>query len=257
MRRTNNLALFGLVFVAAILLAISLPRVARAGDSQTNLAGRWQFNKDQSDDAQQKITDAQSNQRTSANSGGGYPGGGTGGGYPGGGGGYPGGGGGYPGGGGGWPGGGGMGGGGMGRGGMGRRGGQQANRGSTVSAEDWDRLGQTSKLLQVDQKSSQLVVTDDSAHAQTYYLDGKKHDDKDDNGKKISSTKTEWRGDALVAETKLERGSKLTQTFRLSDDRKQLTIVSRLENSSLQGPVTVRRVYDVMGPTDTPPVPQK
>jgi hypothetical protein len=253
MQRTNNLVLFGLISAAAILLAISLPRVARAGDSQPNLGGRWQFNKDQSDDAQQKITDAQSSQRTSANSGGGYPGGGTGGGYPGGGTG-----GGYPGGGGGWPGGGGMGGGGMGRGGMGRgRGQQQANRGSTVSGEDWDRLGQTSKLLQVDQKSGQLVVTDDSAHAQTYYLDGKKHDDKDDNGKKISSTKTEWQGDALVAETKLEHGTKLTQTFRLSDDRKQLTIVSRLENSSLQGPVTVRRVYDVMGTTDTPPVPQK
>ena len=245
MRRTNNLALLGLISAAAILLAISLPPVARAGDSQPNLSGRWQFNKDQSDDAQQKITDAQSHQRTSANRGGGYPGGG-----------YPGGGGGYPGGGGGWPGGGGMGRGGMGRGGMGR-GGQQANRGSTVSAEDWDRLGQTSKLLQVDQKSGQLVVTDDSAHAQTYFLDGKKHDDKDDNGKKISSTKTNWQGNTLVAETKLDHGTKLTESFRVSDDGKELTVVSRLENSSLQGPVTIRRVYNLMGPADTPPVPYK
>jgi len=253
MRKTNNLALFCLVSAAAILLAISLPRVARAGDSQPKLSGRWQFNKDQSDDAQQKITDAQSNQRTSANSGGGYPGGGTGGGYPGGGTG-----GGYPGGGVGFPGGGGMGRGGMGRGGMGR-GGQQANRGSTVNAEDWDRLGQTPKLLEIDQKSGQLVVTDDSAHAQTYYLDGKKHDDKDDNGKKISSTKTELQGNTVVAETKLDHGTKLTESFRVSDDGKELTVVSRLENSSLQGPVTIRRVYNLMGqgPTDTPPVPQK
>jgi hypothetical protein len=257
MRRTNNLALFCLISAAAILLAISLPRVARAGDSQSKLGGRWQFNKDQSDDAQQKITDAQSRQSTSANSGGGYPGGGTGGGYPGGGagGGYPGGGGGYPGGGVGFP-----GGGGMGRGGMGRGRGQQSNRGgSTVSGEDWDRLGQTPKLLQIDQKSGQVVVTDDSAHAQTFYLDGKKHDDKDDNGKKISSTKTDWQGDTLVAETKLEHGTKLTQSFRVSDDGKELTVVSRLENSSLQGPVTIRRVYNVMGqgPTDTPPTPMK
>ncbi|MGD0125375.1 MAG: hypothetical protein ABSF46_08455 [Terriglobia bacterium] len=247
MRRIYNFALISLICGVVILLAIALPAVVRAGDSQAKLSGRWQFNKDQSDDAQQKITDAQSNQRTTANSGGGYPGGGggggTGGGYPGGGGGWPGGGGGYP------------GGGGMGRGGMGRRGGQQANRGSTVSAEDWDRLGQTSKLLQIDQKSGQLVVTDDSAHAQTYYLDGKKHDDKDDNGKKISSTKTEWQGDTLQAETKLEHGTKLTQSFRVSDDGKQLTVVSRLENSSLQGPVTVRRVYDVMGSTAAPPAP--
>lgn len=122
-----------------------------------------------------------------------------------------------------------------------------------MSAEDWDRLGETPKFLQVDQKSDQVVVTDDSDHAQTLYLDGKKHDDKDDNGKKISSTKTEWQGDALVAETKLEHGTKLTKTFRLSDDGKELTVVSRLENSSLQGPVTVRRVYDLLGSTAAQP----
>ncbi|HXP60738.1 MAG TPA: hypothetical protein VN829_09615 [Dongiaceae bacterium] len=253
MQKIYNFALISLICGVVILLAIALPGVVRAGDGQPKLSGRWQFNKDQSDDAQQKITDAQSNQRTTSNGGGGYPGGGGGGGSPGGGGGWPGGGG-YPGGGGGWP-----GGGGMGRGGMGRRGGQQGNRGSTVSAEDWDRLGQTPKLLQIDQKSGQLVVTDDSAHAQTYYLDGKKHDDKDDNGKKISSTKTDWQGNTLVAETKLDHGTKLTESFRVSDDGKELTVVSRLENSSLQGPVTIRRVYNIMGqgPTDTPPVPQK
>jgi len=250
MRKMYALAPKGLILAAAALVVISLPDRARAGGSQPDLSGRWQFNKDQSDDAQQKITDAQSNQRTTATNGGGYPGGG--GGYPGGGGGYPGGGGGYPGGGGGWP-----GGGGMGRGGMGRRGGQQANRGNTVSAEDWDRLGQTPKFLQIDQKSGQVVVTDDSDHAQTFYLDGKKHDDKDDNGKKISSTKTGWQGDTLEAETKLEHGTKLTQSFSLSDDHKQLTVVSRLENSSLQGPVTVRRVYDLMGSAAAAPAAQK
>ena len=237
MGRTFRLVVKSVVPVAAIFLVASLTGVARAGENQPKLAGRWQFNKDQSDDAQQKITDAQSNQRTSANSGGGYPGGGTGGGYPSGGGGWPGGGGG------GWP------GGGMGRGGMGRRGGQQANRGSTVSAEDWDRLAENPKFLQVDQKSDQVVITDDSDHTQTLYLDGKKHDDKDANGKKISSTKTDWESDTLVAETKLDHGTKLTQSFRLSDDGKQLYVVSRLENSSLQGPVTVRRVYDLLGST--------
>jgi hypothetical protein len=219
---------------AAFLLAMSLAAVARAGDNQPKLSGRWQFNKDQSDDSQQKISDAQSSQRSNTNSGGSYPGGGTGGGYPGGGGGWPGGGGGWP-------------GGGMGRGGMGRRGGQQGNRGSTVSAEDWDRLGQNPKFLLIDQKSDQLVVTDDSDHAQNFYLDGKKHDDKDENGKKVSTTKTEWQGNTLVAETKLDHGTKLTRSFRLSEDGKQLTVVSRLENSSLQGPVTIQRVYDVMG----------
>jgi len=243
-----------LVLATALFLATSLVEVARAGDGQPKLSGRWQFNKDQSDNAQQKISDAQQNQRTSANSGG-YPGGGTGGGtgggYPGGGGGWPGGGGGSPGGGGGWP------GGGMGRGGMGRRGGQSNRGGSTVSAEAWDRLGQDPKFLQIDQKSDEVVVTDDSDHAQTLYLDGKKHDDKDANGKKTSSSKTEWQGSTLVAETKLDHGTKIMQSFRVSDDGKQLTVVSRLENSSLQGPVTVQRVFDVMGSTAAAPAPQK
>jgi hypothetical protein len=243
MGKSYSFAVKSAVAAAAFLLATSLAGVARAGDNQPKLSGRWQFNKDQSDDAQQKIAEAQSTQRTPDNRGGGYPGGGTGGGYPGGGGGWPGGGGGYPGGGGGYP------GGGMGRGGMGRRGGQQANRGSSMSAEDWDRLGETPKFLQVDQRSDQVLITDDSDRAQTLYLDGKKHDDKDANGKKISSTKTDWQGGALVAESKLEHGTKLTQSFRLSDDGKQLTVVSRLENSSLQGPVTVRRVYDLLGST--------
>src|ERR1035438_2257830 len=88
-------------FAACCLLA--LVGVARAGD-KTQLSGNWNFNSDQSDDAQRKVQEAQQNsQRGSA--GRGYPGGGSaGGGYPGGGGI-----------GGRYPGGGGMGGGGMGR----------------------------------------------------------------------------------------------------------------------------------------------
>jgi hypothetical protein len=135
---------------------------------------------------------------------------------------------------------------------MGRRGGQQANRGgSTVSSEDWDRLAETPKFLRVDQRSDQVVVTDESDHAQTFYPDGKKHDEKDVNGNK-TTTKTEWQGDILVAETKLDHSTKLTESFRLSDDGKQLYVTSRLENSSLQAPVSIRRVYDLLGSTTQP-----
>jgi hypothetical protein len=131
---------------------------------------------------------------------------------------------------------------------MGRRGGQGNPGRSAVSSEDWDRLAENPKFLRVDQRSDQVVVTDDSDRAQTFYPDGKKHDDKDVNGKKVT-TKTEWQGDMLVAETKLSHSSKLTQSFRLSDDGKQLYVTSRLENSSLQAPVSVRRVYDLLSST--------
>ena len=212
--------------VAACFLAAVLAGVARAGDKQPQLAGRWAFNADQSDDAQQKISDARQNSKDNGGgSGGGYPGSGS------------------PRVGMGWPMGGIWPGGGIGGGGSGRRGGG-GNRGSGVSSEDWDRLGKDPKYLHIDQRSDQVAVADDSDQTQTFYPDGKKHDDKDANGKKVT-TKTDWQGDSLIAETSLSHSTKLTQTFRVSEDGKQLYVVSRLEAPSLQGPVSIRRVFDL------------
>jgi hypothetical protein len=227
------------VAVAAFFLTASLVGVARAQD-KAQLTGHWNFNQDQSDDAQVKVQDAQQSSKIQQST----P---TGGGYPGGGGGYPGGGGGYPGGGGGYPGGGGMGRGGMGGmggGGMGRGGRQATQNRSGVSEEEWDRLAANPKYLRIDQRSDQVVIIDDSDRAQTFYPDGKKHDDKDAEGKKFS-TKAEWDGGSFIAETKLPHSEKITQTFRLSDDRKQLYLTTRFEDPSLAGPLSIRRVYDV------------
>jgi len=127
-------------------------------------------------------------------------------------------------------------------GGMGR-GGRQSNRGDAISSEEWDRLSASPKYLRIDQRSDQVVVTDDSEHAQTFYPDGKKHDDKDPEGRKIS-TKGSWEGDAFIAETKLPHSEKLTQTFRVSQDGKQLYVTTRFEAPMLAGPLTIRRVYD-------------
>ena len=240
MAKIFNVTAKATVPVAAFLLAASLVAVARA-DDKSQLTGHWNFNQDQSDDASQKVQDAQQNSKIqqSTASGGGYPGGG--GGYPNSGGGYPGGGGGM--GRGGMGGMGGMGGIGGGGGGMGR-GGRQSNRGGdAVSSEQWDRLAANPKFLRIDQRSDQIVVTDDDDHAQTFYPDGKKHDDKDAEGRKIS-TKASWEGSAFVAETKLPHSEKLTQTFRVSEDGKQLFVTTLFEASSLNGPVSIRRVYD-------------
>ena len=230
--------------IAACFLAALLVVVARAQD-KTQLTGHWNFNQDQSDDAAQKVHDAQLNSQNRANNG-------NGGSYPGSGGGtYPGGGGGYPGGGGGM-GRGGMGGmGGIGGGGMGRGGRQgTANRGPAVSSQEWDRLAEGPKYLRIDQRSDQVVVINDSDQAQTFYPDGKKHDDKDASGKKIT-TKASWEGGAFIAESKLNHSEKLTETFRVSEDGKQLYVTTRFEDPSLSGPVSIRRVYDV-GKAPTP-----
>src|ERR1700722_4355051 len=127
-----------MLFLAGALASLLAGPRASLAENSPHLAGKWNFNQDQSDDASKKIQDAQANAKLQSN---GYPGGGgsQGVGYPGGTD-YPGGsGGGYPGGGGGFPGGrGGMGPMGGGRGGRGQRG--PAAQGAGLSDADMEQL---------------------------------------------------------------------------------------------------------------------
>ncbi len=169
--RTTSMLLLACALVAglAALAHISL------AENKPRLAGKWNFNQSQSDDASQKVHDAEASVKSP---GGGYPGGGgsQGGGYPGGGG-SPGGG--YPGGGGiGFPGGRGrigvgpMGGGRTGRGGP--RGGG-AGQGAGLSADDLEQLAANPKMLRVEQGEKQVTITDDTGQIRNLYPDGKKH----------------------------------------------------------------------------------
>ena len=222
-----------LLLVSAVVAGLgSLTRISRAQD-KPHLAGRWNFNQDQSDNASQKVQAAEASARTI---GGGYPGGGgaPGGGSPGGGG-YPGGG--YPSGGGmGFPG---------GRGGMGggrRGGGSSAGQGTGLSSQDLEQLEQNPKMLNIAQDEKQVTITDDSGNTTNLYPDGKKHKETDSSGQ-ATSIKAHWDGDRLIAESKLKSG-KLTETYVLSRDGKQLYVTSQLDNSQLSAPLVIRRVYD-------------
>lgn len=243
---------------AACLLAASLVIVARAGD-KSQLTGRWNFNSKVSDDAAQKVRDAQQNPQSSEGGNRSYPG--TPGRYPGS---YPGvgvdtpvgsdggvrtgdpdgigrspvggpgGGVTYPGGNSGDPG---------SRGGPGS-GDESGNRGSGAGSPTWAWLTRNPKFLEIDQHSKQMVITDDSGQIRTYYLDGKKHDDKDASGYKIS-TKAQLEGNSLIAETRMANSGILTETFRSSEDGSQIYVKTRFESPSLARPVSIRRVYDL------------
>ncbi|MGA3166606.1 MAG: hypothetical protein ABSF14_10865 [Terriglobia bacterium] len=225
--------------LAAYCLVAGFAGVSRAAD-QPQLHGQWNLNQAQSDDAREKIREAQEKSASARrDSGGGNPNGGT---YPGGG--YPGGG--YPG--------GGMGvgvggvgiggiggvGGGMGR----RRGTGNPNQGGGVSSQVWDTLAESPNHLKIDQREDYVVISDDADHTRTLHPDGKKHEQQDANGKK-TTTKTDWKGDALITETKLSHSAKLTETYRVTTDGKQLYVVSQLDDPSLAGPLSIRRVYDL------------
>jgi hypothetical protein len=221
-----------LLLASAVVAGLgTLTRISPAQD-KPHLAGRWNFNQDQSDNASQKVQAAEASARTV---GGGYPGGG---GAPGGG---SSGGGGYPGGG--YPGGGGMGFPG-GRGGMGggRRGGSGAGQGTGLSSRDLEQMEQTPKILNITQDEKQVTITDDSGNTTNLYPDGKKHKETDSSGQS-TSIKAHWDGNRLIAESKLKSG-KLTETYVLSHDGKQLDVTSELDNSQLSAPLVIRRVYD-------------
>jgi len=216
-----------------VCLGLALGGISRAAE-KPKLAGHWDFNQEQSDDARQKVQDARQNSADArrdptTTTGGTYPSGGT---YPGTG---------YP------AGRVGMGVGGIGwpiGGGIGRTGRTSQGRGDKVSSQTWDELAANPNYLRIDQHDDRVVISDDADHTRTFYPDGKKHEDKDANGKK-TSTKTDWNGDSLVAESKLGRSGKLTETYRVTADGKQLYVISQFEDSSLAGPVSIRRVYDL------------
>ena len=98
------------------------------------------------------------------------------------------------------------------------------------------------KSLSITQHDDQIVITSPD-YSRILYPDGKKHQARDESGQKIS-TKTEWQGDELIAETKMWSG-KLTEKFRVSSDGKQLTVLSRFESPSLSMPLSIQRVYDL------------
>jgi hypothetical protein len=106
-----------------------------------------------------------------------------------------------------------------------------------------EKLSADSKVLRIEQRQKQFVVSDDSGEPRTLYPDGKKHTEKDVNGNK-TATKTQWEGSELVVETKVGRSGKLTEMYRVGPEGKQLFVISRLDNPALAGPLTIRRVYD-------------
>jgi hypothetical protein len=229
--------------LAVCIVAASLMGVAHAKDKdardKVQLSGHWTYNAKQSDDSDRKVHEAQIANETGVNEshGGGAnptagaaPGGGIGDGI-----------------GGGYPTVGGMGGGRMGAGGMGGmgggQGGRQGTRGLEVSSEEWDRLAANPKYVQIDQQSDQIQVSNDLDEPQTFYLDGKKHEAKSVSGKKIA-TKGSWNGDSFIAETKPGRAQRISESYRLIDDGKRLEVITRFEDSVLNGPVLIRRVYD-------------
>jgi hypothetical protein len=193
---------------------------------RTTLAGSWQLNRDESDDPRQIVRDVEP---PSSGTTGGYPGGAPGRGYPGGG--YPGGG--YPGGG--YPGGGRQGG--------YPSGGQQSTGQDIEDNPKMQPLIHPSGLLTIELKNPEIDVSDYDLHKLSLYTDGRKlQKSKDNSDQEVAA---HWDGSRLVSDEKSPLGGKMSRTFELSQDGRQLFETLHIANGRSDTPIIIRYVYDI------------
>lgn len=196
-------------------------------EPRKSLAGYWKLNKDESDDARQRLEDARKTQAGGPSAGG--PGGGMGGprigvGYPC-----------------------------MGCGPMGGPypgGGGPSQRGDdTYDSEQMWELIRPQYSQNVILSDNEVDSSDEHGDKVVYYTDGRKltkSKDKDkDANTSLLQVSAQWKGQQLVTDERGPKNRKISRTFELSADGRQFTETWRLEGAR-QGsaPITIRYVYD-------------
>ena len=186
---------------------------APAPPPRTTILGAWKFNPDDSDDPRKRRQDSSGS--TSGRGGG--MGGGRGGM-----------------GGGGWPGGGG---GGYG----GRRGGGGGE--SDEERQKMRELFTPPRAVTLSMTGAEVDVVDDQSRKLAIMTDGRKlQKSKDDSYQEIAA---KWDGTRLVTDEKNPRGGKMSRTFELSYDGRQLYETLHMTTGHSNNPLVIRYVYDI------------
>ncbi len=181
-------------------------------ETRASILGAWRLNRDDSDDARKKMQDARGNR------GGGHGGGGgvhVGGGVPG----------------------------------MGGHGGYGGRRGE--NEDDRQRaqeLFRPPNSLTLARKDAEVDLTDDQNRKRAFFTDGRKlqkPNSKDDSYQEIAA---HWDGSRLVSDEKTSRGEKMSRTFELSYDGKQLYETLHMTSGRSNTPLVIRFVYDPAPP---------
>lgn len=188
--------------------------------ARKNIMGAWRFNKDESDDPRDKIHQSSGN---GGNQGGGgyggprigFPGGPVGGGGPMGGGGGP-----Y---------------------GGGRR--SQDDESNRLPSELVNPVREI-QVLQRNQGDPEVEMVDDRDHRHIFYTDGRKIEKQKDPA--LEEVSARWDGNRLVTDEKSPHNGKLSRTFEVSSDGKQLLETIRVTDSKGNHPITVNYVYDAI-----------
>jgi hypothetical protein len=176
---------------------------------RTNILGVWKFNKDESDDGRTKLQQSkQADNSNRGNGGGGYGGPRIG-----------------------WP---GMGGGGY--------GGPRAGGEISDSMGDLVNPPREMKLTQKFDNDPEVLLSDDREHRTSFFTDGRKLEkDKDPDNKQVTA---HWDDKKLVTDEKGAHNGKISRTYELSQDGKQLIETVHVADSKGNHPVNVQYIYD-------------
>jgi hypothetical protein len=182
---------------------------------RTTILGAWKFNRDESDDPRKRSED----DRGSNN--GGYGGRRGGGGYPGGG---------YPGGG---------------------RGGYGGPRGeSDEERQKMHELLSPPSTVAISMTGAEVDMLDDRDRKRAFMTDGRKlQKSKDDKYQEIAA---KFDGNRLITDEKSPRGGKMSRTFELSADGRQLYETLHMDSGRSNRSIDLRFVYDMPVQTDSP-----
>jgi len=199
-----------LLFVVSAILNgfATLVSVYQDVDKTPSIAGAWSLNTSLSDDPAKVMADRQGERRRGG--GGRMPGGM-----------------------------GGMGGGGRG-GGMGDGGGDLEQM--QEMREVMNKAIEAPARLTITQADGDVTFTDGDGRSTTFAANNKKEKHQLQN--RTVDTKTRWDDGRLVRQTSLGDGMKLTETFSVAGESRQLQVIVKLESSRMPGPVTLKRVYD-------------
>ena len=172
---------------------------------RTTILGAWKFNPDDSDDPRKRRQD--SSGANGGNSGAGH--GRIGGGYPGG-----------------------------GHGGYGRRGGE-----SDEERQKMREFFTPAKAITLSMTGAEVDLVDDRDRKRAFMTDGRKlQKSKNENYQEIAAKFT---GNRLVSDEKDPRGNKMSRTFELSSDGRQLHETLQMTTGRNNTPLIIRYVYDI------------
>jgi len=131
-----------------------------------------------------------------------------------------------------------------GHGGYGRRGGE-----SDEERQKMRELFTPAKAITLSMTGAEVDSVDDRDRKRAFMTDGRKlRKSKDDNYQELAA---KFDGTRLVSDEKDPRGNKMSRTFELSSDGRQLYETLHMITGRSNTPLVIRYVYDIAIPTQT------